>query len=238
MKLEESEIFKELGDPSFIALGSLDGIFLDNLKQRGILRYNIGLLHRHLERVDAILEFSESSYVMLDVGCGYGDILLELAKEGKMVVGIDLNPNCLTVSNARFKKHGLRGNFVRCDAQGLPFRDKVFDGAYCNQVIEHVPSPVKMAKEMFRVSRKEIILIHFNYRSLLRYLWSIFLLKRPERITQNIKFQKQVYKNYTLPINSRLIVDVSSKLGKFLCKIPIIRVALSANVINVTKMKT
>ncbi len=48
---------------------------------------------------------------------------------------------------------------IRCDGQNLPFRDNLFDTIICIDVIEHVPNPQQMIKELVRVLKPGGILI-------------------------------------------------------------------------------
>jgi len=50
-------------------------------------------------------------------------------------------------------------NFIRADAQHLPFRDKVFDIAYSSHVIEHVANPLQMLRELIRVATRKVIVV-------------------------------------------------------------------------------
>jgi len=43
---------------------------------------------------------------------------------------------------------------VICDAEALPFKDKVFDDAVSHHVIEHCTNPAKMLQEICRVSHR------------------------------------------------------------------------------------
>jgi ubiquinone/menaquinone biosynthesis C-methylase UbiE len=45
-------------------------------------------------------------------------------------------------------------NFVRCDAQHLPFKDNCFTTVASSHTIEHVENPFLMLKEMYRVSKR------------------------------------------------------------------------------------
>lgn len=49
-------------------------------------------------------------------------------------------------------------NFVLCDCRFLPFKDGAFDLVISAQVIEHIPRPFVMFKELSRVSRGRVVL--------------------------------------------------------------------------------
>ena len=47
-------------------------------------------------------------------------------------------------------------NFVVAHAEFLPFRDKCFDVAFSSHTIEHVKNPLKMLRELLRVSKRKV----------------------------------------------------------------------------------
>ncbi len=73
---------------------------------------------------------------VLDVGCGTGAYSVELAKRGARTTGVDGSEGMLDWAAAKAAKERLHVNFVRADAQMLPFPDGHFDfvlsvGALC-----------------------------------------------------------------------------------------------------------
>lgn len=48
-------------------------------------------------------------------------------------------------------------NFIRGDAQTLPFKDKSFDTVTLSEVLEHPLNPIQVLREAKRVSRKRIL---------------------------------------------------------------------------------
>lgn len=89
--------------------------------------------------------------MILDVGCGkrpHGDVNVDL------FVHETRHRNLMGEIDAKFID-----NFVRCDAQHLPFRENLFRTVYSNHVIEHVDNPYRMIREMLRVSAYEIKII-------------------------------------------------------------------------------
>jgi len=83
----------------------------------------------------------------LDVGCGAtprGD------------VNIDLFPNNKEQSILPYDPKRIK-NFIKADAENLPFRDKTFKKVYAIHVLEHLKNPFKALNEWKRVAK--IILI-------------------------------------------------------------------------------
>lgn len=90
---------------------------------------------------------------IVDIGCGRGEMLTLLAREGYEVIGIDLDPDMVEV----------------CEKKGLPAvvddgihflsqtRDDSLKGIFCAQVVEHLITPeleqfVRLAHRTLRVS--------------------------------------------------------------------------------------
>jgi len=90
----------------------------------------------------------------LDVGCGLNKDTPESVPQGD--VNCDLQKPLAKISN-----------FVLCDAQHLPFKDKTFSFVYSSHVIEHVDNPFLMLKELIRVANSKV-LIRTPHRLLLK----------------------------------------------------------------------
>jgi len=88
---------------------------------------------------------------ILDIGCGSGYLINELSKSIKSeFYGVDVYSG-----NNRndwiYKKADI--------TNGIPFNDSQFDCVVCGEVIEHVPNPDLLLKEINRVLRKDGYLI-------------------------------------------------------------------------------
>jgi SAM-dependent methyltransferase len=85
----------------------------------------------------------------LDVGCGDGQVALELARavgSSGRVVGIDIDEDALGI--ARAAQHaGVRADFIRADAT-KPFRQEAFDLAYARLLLSHLADPVGALRAM------------------------------------------------------------------------------------------
>lgn len=117
--------------------------------------------------------------LMLEVGCGMGTDLLEFARGGARIVGLDLTPRHLDLARKRFEFFGQPARFTRGDAEHLPFRDGTFDFVFSNGVLHHTPDTGHALREVHRVLKPGgkcvVILYHRNslhYRTQICGIWA------------------------------------------------------------------
>ncbi len=92
-----------------------------------------------------------SECAVLNVGGSAGAIDNFLADHAAKVFGIDIDEGAIRHAQQTFQKENLE--FRVADALNLPFDDSSFDVVICSHVYEHVPDPVKMFDEIYRVLR-------------------------------------------------------------------------------------
>ena len=114
----------------------------------------------YLELVSKASIYLADSNFVLDQGCGTGIISLELAKQGKRIIGIDNNPYMLGEAQNRLLLANKESNpklnavFMEGNAEHLIFRDGLFDGIVANNVIFYVDNPNQMISETYRVLKE------------------------------------------------------------------------------------
>lgn len=125
---------------------------------------------------------------VLEVGCGTGMILKEIAPVASKAVGLDISRGMLEKARAR----GL--DVVEGSATHLPFDDHSFDAVYSFKVLAHVQDIERAMGEVSRVLRPggRAALEFYNTRSL-RYV--IKRLKKPHAISATTT-DDQVYTRY------------------------------------------
>lgn len=85
---------------------------------------------------------------ILDVGCGTGAMLDELASFGN-VTGADFAPEALAFCRARGDHYPL----ARADVRRLPFASNSFDVVTAMDIVEHIDDDKAATSEIFRVLR-------------------------------------------------------------------------------------
>lgn len=90
---------------------------------------------------------------LLEVGCGMGTDLLQFARGGAQVTGIDLTPRSIEISRQHLALYDQQGDFANADCERLPFADESFDVVYSNGVLHHTPDTAAAVHEIHRVLR-------------------------------------------------------------------------------------
>jgi SAM-dependent methyltransferase len=85
----------------------------------------------------------------LEVGCGTGHWLRELAPLVSRVVGVDPSPAMLGQARAR----GGPARLVRARANGLPFVERAFDLVYCVHALHHFDDPRRFVTDAAGILR-------------------------------------------------------------------------------------
>ncbi|MCG0278571.1 MAG: class I SAM-dependent methyltransferase [Thermanaeromonas sp.] len=93
----------------------------------------------------------EPGLEILDVGCGTGNLSLELARMGVRVTGIDISQPMLDKARFKAEREGLTVKFVLADARKLPFGDETFDAVVSVTALEFVPDLREALEEAYRV---------------------------------------------------------------------------------------
>lgn len=96
---------------------------------------------------------------ILEVGCGSGAILSGLPESPAARFGLDLDLSMLRQSRVNAAEVAL----IRADGHDLPYPDKTFDIAYCHYLLLWTKNPLRVVKEMARVSRCVIAFAEPDY---------------------------------------------------------------------------
>jgi SAM-dependent methyltransferase len=93
---------------------------------------------------------------VLDVGCGPGDLLLQMARRHpgwQALVGFDLSAGM--AAQAMERTQGQQVRFLMADAQSVPFPDETYDVVMARHMLYHVPDIDRALSEAARVLRPQ-----------------------------------------------------------------------------------
>lgn len=123
----------------------------DFFKEAEELRYRY---HYHLLPLFDQLAEQYPSGRLLEVGCSMGTDLLQLARRGFAVTGVDLTEEGIELAKRCFALYDQVADLRVGDAEKLAFEDDVFDVVYSFGVLHHTPDTERAVKELWRVLRR------------------------------------------------------------------------------------
>jgi ubiquinone/menaquinone biosynthesis C-methylase UbiE len=104
----------------------------------------IEYIKKHLHQTDSVLE----------LGCGYGRVIKELADNAKTIIGIDNAQDSISMSEKYLSNH-KNCDCYYMDANHLTFEESVFDKVLCiqNGISALQVSPEKLVNNMLRLTK-------------------------------------------------------------------------------------
>ena len=108
-----------------------------------------------------IVEQIEAGSTAIDIGCGTGSLVFDLAEKCKSVIGVELSSRMVNHARRRRKSKGKDNvEFMHGNAASLPrFQDQQFDYAAISMVIHEMRPDLRMKvlNEAKRIAKKIII---------------------------------------------------------------------------------
>lgn len=124
----------------------------DRVKQ--YLKAEINFVCNRLNQTDLVLE----------LGCGYGRIISNLAKSAKLVIGIDTSYSSLVMGKDMLKDFS-NVHLLQMDAINLSFPDQSFEVVVCiqNGISAFQVDKVNLIQESIRVTKVGGIILYSSY---------------------------------------------------------------------------
>lgn len=104
---------------------------------------------------DLMKKYHEKDGIVLDTGCGIGIYSSYLLRNGWNIISLDLSLSGLRIAKRRM----MALNAFQASVDNLPFNDQSFNFVLSVDVIEHLSSPLRYLKEVYRILRKNGLLI-------------------------------------------------------------------------------
>ncbi len=93
-----------------------------------------------------------SNWVVADIGCGTGFLLLAMAPLVKKAIGVDISSEMLRVARRKARERGMKNiDFIQAGMDEIHLKDAILDGLTASMVLHHSPDPLKTAKEWARI---------------------------------------------------------------------------------------
>ncbi|MHB8893958.1 MAG: class I SAM-dependent methyltransferase [Candidatus Geothermincolia bacterium] len=166
------------------------------------------LLVRHRYFLDI---FDQYGKAVLDVGCGPGEMVIDLLSRGCDVTGVDLSPEMIELAkkNVRDRLPEKNPDLQVGNIERLPFTAEKFDGIVCAGVIEYLDRDDRALGELNRVLKKDGTLIisvrnrlcparvfDLIFDPLKKWSWSRAILNAAKRMAQGKAAQPILYFPY------------------------------------------
>jgi 2-polyprenyl-3-methyl-5-hydroxy-6-metoxy-1,4-benzoquinol methylase len=146
----------------------------------------IRLIHRAMMVVP-------NTHRVLDVPCGGGSVMLNLAQRGYAVTGADVSREIVNIARQAVAASGLNCPVHRQDIQRLTFPDRSFDTVICLRLFHKLPTPElrqSIIGELCRVSRHYVLLSYisaWSSTSLNRTLPVVLGVNKPDRWVTSLR---------------------------------------------------
>lgn len=111
-----------------------------------------------------IADKAEPGKVLVDLGCGTGELIMALHHKAEKVIGIDSSPHMLERAAGKLRSNGRNVELRLGELEHLPMGDNAADTAVVNMVLHHLSVPASGIREAYRVLKPEgrFIIVDFD----------------------------------------------------------------------------
>lgn len=117
----------------------------------------------------------------LDIGCGFGNTLVEITKAGVIAIGVDVSDLAVKMSKKNLEVRNLNAEVIREDGENLKYKDKSFDFIFAIATVSYTSNPQRMLQEIHRMLKEgsEAYITVYNMNSWLNILFKALNKKTP-----------------------------------------------------------
>lgn len=144
------------------------------------------------EEINFVLTKLSKNDIVLDLGCGYGRVAIDLVNKAKKIIGIDISKDNIELAKCLYQQvENLE--FYTMNAVKLNFPDNMFDVSICvqNGISAFKEDPYLLLKEAIRVTKKGGIILFSSYSNKIwqdRLDW--FQIQANEKLLGEIDYAK------------------------------------------------
>ncbi len=141
-----------------------------------------------LNMLNNVLPYLSEDAAILEVGCGTGRFLVEMAQKGYHVDGTDASPDMLSICKNKISAFSSHFQPRLGEASHLPYPDRTFDFTYCIRLLNQTESSdyaLNVMEDMFRVTKNDgyTLVEYINYyRAPIRHSKGQDVLLRPHAV--------------------------------------------------------
>lgn len=139
-----------------------------------------------------LLDILKKGDKVIEAGCGYGQWVYALDKQGYDITGVDIAEKTIS----KLKKIFPNLKVMTADVENLPFKDNQFNAYLSFGVIEHFPDgPEKVLSEAQRVLKKGgLLYLTIPYLTPLRFIKSLISKKENGQFYQYLYSKDEIKK--------------------------------------------
>ena len=144
---------------------------------------------------------TEAPLRILDVACGTGDFLIEIAEKANkesLLQGIDISEEMMKIGREKIKKHGFTAKLEQADCEALPFDNDTFDRisvGFGVRNFEHLSLGIKEMCRVLKPNGKLVILeLSVPTNPFIRWCYKLYFLKILPAIGGWVSGDKGAYK--------------------------------------------
>lgn len=170
-------------------------------------------------RLKSVLKLFSKDDLILDIGTGVATLSRHFFGE---VIGCDISLPMLLKAKIHLS------SVVLCDAQYLPFREKIFNASFESGCLYLVPDKIKALSEQVRVTKRIVITFESNRWSLRRLITESKTTRQPTPLMLK-KYYKKLELKFILKMvgfapftNSEILIKLWRPLEYLIERIPLI----------------
>jgi len=114
-----------------------------------------------------IADKAGSGEVLVDLGCGTGELIMALHHKANQVIGIDSSPHMLEQAAGKLRSNGHNVELRLGELEHLPMGDNAANIAVVNMVLHHLSVPAAGIREAYRILKPggTFIIVDFDKHS-------------------------------------------------------------------------
>ncbi len=113
---------------------------------------------------EAVIQAMPRSHVVVDLGCGTGELVERLQSIAGHVIGVDSSSKMIELARNRVYPNKERVDLRLGELEHLPLKDDEVDCAVVSMVLHHIATPNRFVSEVGRVMKKNgtLVIVDFD----------------------------------------------------------------------------